>query len=178
MKKTFTIISSFIVVMVFGIGVVLGSIHGTFEGYPIVQVEVDGGIVEGDVPAVNLEGRTMVPLRFVSEELGAEVDWDGERETAVVTTDEAEKEITDPEPESDLDSDLVELEEGQVAKYFDENPIRWEHEDGLELEVQGIQFISREHFNEEYPDAVDGIEERTIVMFHVWAKNNTGSTIS
>jgi len=37
---------------------------------------VDGEVVEGDVPAVNFYGRTTVPVRFVSETLGATVGWD------------------------------------------------------------------------------------------------------
>nr|WP_279379005.1 copper amine oxidase N-terminal domain-containing protein [Acetivibrio straminisolvens] len=30
-----------------------------------------------DVPANVIEGRTMVPLRFVSENMDAKVEWDG-----------------------------------------------------------------------------------------------------
>ncbi|MGE0492058.1 MAG: stalk domain-containing protein [Vulcanimicrobiota bacterium] len=39
--------------------------------------KVNGNNVYLDVPAGTLGGRTMVPLRFVSEALGAEVKWDG-----------------------------------------------------------------------------------------------------
>lgn len=39
------------------------------------QAFVDGRQVYLDVPADTLEGRTMVPLRFVSEALGADVKW-------------------------------------------------------------------------------------------------------
>lgn len=39
-----------------------------------------------DVPATAIQGRTMVPLRFVSEALGAVVEWDGTTRTVVITT--------------------------------------------------------------------------------------------
>jgi len=61
-------------------------IYGEYEGFPIVRVTVDGQEVSGDVPAINFYGRTLVPVRFVSEALGAEVDWDQATETALITT--------------------------------------------------------------------------------------------
>ena len=61
----------------------------SFEGYPIVKVIVDGKEIKGDVPAINFKGRTMVPVRFVSEALGADIAWDAEKETAVITTNVA-----------------------------------------------------------------------------------------
>ena len=41
----------------------------------------NGMPIKLDVPAIISEGRTLVPLRFVSESLGAEVEWDGETKT-------------------------------------------------------------------------------------------------
>ena len=58
--------------------------NGVFEGYPIVRVEVNGKTVSGDVPAINFNGRTMVPVRFVSEALGASVEWDANTWTASI----------------------------------------------------------------------------------------------
>lgn len=37
---------------------------------------VNGKMVELLTPPANINGRTMVPLRFVSENLGARVNWD------------------------------------------------------------------------------------------------------
>lgn len=59
--------------------------NGAFEGYPVVNVVVNGQPISSDVPAINFNGRTMVPVRFVSEALGAAVQWDGETWTAAVT---------------------------------------------------------------------------------------------
>ena len=41
------------------------------------------------VPAEIKNSRTMVPLRFVSEALGAKVDWDGETKTITITSEAA-----------------------------------------------------------------------------------------
>ncbi len=46
---------------------------------------VDGKPVMLDVPAQVTNGRTMVPLRFIGEGLGAKVDWDKDTSTASIT---------------------------------------------------------------------------------------------
>ena len=43
--------------------------------------------VTPDVPQTIIEGRFMLPLRAVSEAVGAKVDWDGESKTAVISTE-------------------------------------------------------------------------------------------
>ncbi len=40
-----------------------------------------------DVPAELINDRTMVPVRFISEALGAKVDWDGVTNTVLITTE-------------------------------------------------------------------------------------------
>lgn len=47
-------------------------------------IKVNGEEIEPDVPAQIIEGRTMVPLRFVAEVLGAEVGWDGKTYTVTI----------------------------------------------------------------------------------------------
>ena len=47
--------------------------------------------VELDVAPMIIDGRTLVPLRAVSEGLNAEVDWDGETSTVYITTQYSEK---------------------------------------------------------------------------------------
>ena len=55
----------------------------------ILTLNKDKATVNGDeiplvVPAKLVNGNTMVPLRFVSESLGAEVDWNGESRTVTI----------------------------------------------------------------------------------------------
>lgn len=63
------------------------SIQAT-KGTRVVQLQlgsrtaiIDGKTMFLDVPADTIGGRTMVPLRFVSESLGADVKWDGPSKT-------------------------------------------------------------------------------------------------
>jgi hypothetical protein len=49
---------------------------------------VNGDRVRLDVPAVTVNGTTMVPLRFLSESLGAEVRWNDQTNTVRISTEE------------------------------------------------------------------------------------------
>ena len=49
-------------------------------------VEVNGKIETLDVPAQIIDNSTMVPIRFVSETLGANVAWDGETRSVTIDT--------------------------------------------------------------------------------------------
>jgi hypothetical protein len=49
------------------------------------QAVIDGRQSTLDVPAQSLGGRTMVPLRFVSEALGANVDWQAVNQTVAIS---------------------------------------------------------------------------------------------
>jgi hypothetical protein len=49
------------------------------------EAYVNGDKVLLDVPATAVEGRTMVPLKFVSENMDAYVDWDGESQVVFIT---------------------------------------------------------------------------------------------
>ncbi|VDN48031.1 conserved protein of unknown function [Petrocella atlantisensis] len=60
-----------------------------YEGYPTVHIKVEEADVVGDVPAILLNGRTMVPLRVVSEAFGANVVWDGADYTVYINKTEA-----------------------------------------------------------------------------------------
>jgi len=46
--------------------------------------DIDGASVELDVPAQIINDRTMVPIRFISENFGATVNWDGDTRTVTV----------------------------------------------------------------------------------------------
>lgn len=51
-----------------------------------VTVQINGQTVVGDVPAQIIQDRTMVPIRLVSENLGATVDWVAASRTVKITT--------------------------------------------------------------------------------------------
>jgi lysozyme len=50
---------------------------------------VDGEAVQMDVPATITNGRTMLPVRFVSEHLGADVQWEELTKTVTITVSSA-----------------------------------------------------------------------------------------
>ncbi len=50
-----------------------------------VTVKVDDKLIEFDVlPYINQDNRTMVPIRFISEKLGATVDWNNENRSVTI----------------------------------------------------------------------------------------------
>ncbi len=50
------------------------------------SVEINGKIKTIDVPAFTENDRTLVPLRFISEAIGADVKWDGVQNTVFINT--------------------------------------------------------------------------------------------
>ena len=66
------------------------------------------------VPAEIKNSRTMVPLRFVSEALGAKVDWDGETKTITITNEAADSKEEKP---ADKDEEKPSVYEQNVEKY-------------------------------------------------------------
>lgn len=70
--------------------------------------KVNGQEKELDVPAQLIGSRTVVPLRFVSEESGAKVDWDGETSTVYIT-------MPPPKPSYDYTSEILPVKDGRDA---------------------------------------------------------------
>ena len=102
MKKT---ISLLLIIMLLLVPATAATTSGTYRGYPITRVLVNGKEVLFDhVPAHIDDGRTLVPLRFVSEAMGAAVHWDEESFTVSV-----EHEPAGPEDNriSALEAELV-----------------------------------------------------------------------
>ncbi len=65
---------------------------GTTHPAEVVPVNLafDGEYTSSDVPALALNGRTLVPVRLISENLSATVDWDKATQTVTVTMGEGE----------------------------------------------------------------------------------------
>ncbi|MFJ7696954.1 stalk domain-containing protein [Lysinibacillus fusiformis] len=55
---------------------------------------INGQTVTLDVPAQILRGRTMVPVRFVSEALGQDVDWNSRNQTVTIKSDDTPSNIS------------------------------------------------------------------------------------
>ena len=63
------------------------------------EAQVDGRTVALDVPAMIHQGSTMVPLRFVSESLGADVHWSEARQLVSISTTGAPPDDQAPYPD-------------------------------------------------------------------------------
>ncbi|KXG77371.1 hypothetical protein AN619_04970 [Thermotalea metallivorans] len=50
------------------------------------KATVNGKVITFDTKAVNINGRTMVPLRFISEVFGATVNWNADTRVATIST--------------------------------------------------------------------------------------------
>jgi len=61
----------------------------------VLEAIVGGKVISLDAKAVIKENRTFVPLRFVSEALGANVEWNGDTRTVYITTG---KKVSTPKP--------------------------------------------------------------------------------
>lgn len=79
MKKLFSVITLFLMIFTLQTGV--------FAANDDIVVTVDGSVVSFDQQPVIIDGRTLVPMRFIFQKLGANVEWDGETSTATGTRD-------------------------------------------------------------------------------------------
>lgn len=68
------------------------------------RAKVNGHDIQMDVPAQTIGGHTMVPLRFLSESMGAKVRWDSQESTVFIMTADAGKHPGDRphRPDGDL----------------------------------------------------------------------------
>lgn len=94
---------------------------GTKDGIEVVvQIDnktayVNGKAVELDVPAQIIGGSTMVPLRFISESLGARVEWDNATRTAIITSQVDGGTIAPTQPAEETKQEVVD-EQGTTIR--------------------------------------------------------------
>ncbi len=55
-----------------------------YNGYEVVNVKVNGSALNLDVPAIIMDGRTLLPLRKVAEAMNSIIIWDAAAKTASV----------------------------------------------------------------------------------------------
>ncbi|MDL2248856.1 copper amine oxidase N-terminal domain-containing protein, partial [Tyzzerella sp. OttesenSCG-928-J15] len=63
-----------------------------------------------DVPPMIIDGRTMVPARYIAESMGAEVGWDGDTQTITIVTDSEAAPVAE-EPAAEEPKEEVKEEE-------------------------------------------------------------------
>ncbi|MEK8131404.1 copper amine oxidase N-terminal domain-containing protein [Paenibacillus filicis] len=84
MKKKLLAVT--VLLMLFSGVATASSINGDYKGYPIVKLVVNGNEISSEIPAIIIDGVTMVPLRVVSEKLGAKVSWSSKTYTVDINS--------------------------------------------------------------------------------------------
>jgi len=88
--RKITLVFLIIVVILLSSVVTAWGINGTYKGFPTVNVVVNGNPVKSDVPAIVVDGRTLIPLRFIVEELGYKIDYNTKTLTVNIKSAESD----------------------------------------------------------------------------------------
>lgn len=90
------LVSGGVSLFLFGAGVLVGVLlasaiaraaaSGSFNGYPTMRIIVNGQELHPDVPAIVMNDRTLVPVRFVAEALGATVSVSEKGDSVLITS--------------------------------------------------------------------------------------------
>ena len=99
---------------------------------------VNNESIKLDTEAIIHEDRTYVPLRFVSEQLGAEVDWDGSTRTVIIK--EESMIITNPDF-TPSENNMQNIPQDNPKQTVDGLPIYYFNENG-EYDNNGIGYVS------------------------------------
>ncbi|UMZ72993.1 stalk domain-containing protein [Natranaerofaba carboxydovora] len=132
-----------------------------------IEVLIDGEGVrfEDQEPYIDENNRTLVPLRFISEALGAEVEWDGDNNKVLISDTvivEEESNISDDVINSGLEeiTDNLAMLAGSVVT--EDNKIMTRTGLDLELEIESSQINTKyniipvfEEFEEEFKDILN-----------------------
>lgn len=87
MKVKRIILLTMVLSMVFGATVFADSLWGYYDRFPKAKVFVNDSEVtfkEGEVPAIVIDGTTLLPIRKIAEKLQAIVEWEKETMTASI----------------------------------------------------------------------------------------------
>lgn len=82
-----------LVVLLMSLVMLMGAIPGAAAAVGPITIEVNGSVVKPDAEPYVVDGVTMVPLRFVSEPIGAAITWDQAAKTAGVYRGDLQVEV-------------------------------------------------------------------------------------
>jgi S1-C subfamily serine protease len=160
MKKRI-LLSLLMLSMFIGGVVTASSINGDYKGNEIVRVLVNGTEVHPEVPAQIIDGSTLLPLRAISEALGADVKWDGDTYTATISTKKAA-----------LTQDQLKEISKYVAKVYAVNESGQEFAHGSGFLIDGI-LITNEHVGTDAKSLRIELNGQTYTTSNVLFKNAT-----
>ncbi len=81
------IIMMIAIVAVISTGAVYAAVHvnGVYKGFPVVNVTLNGTKISSDIPGINFDSRTLLPVRAVTEAMNGIIQWDQKTATAKIT---------------------------------------------------------------------------------------------
>jgi len=104
------------------------------RGVTAVGLTYNGAALAPDVPAFLLDGRTMVPVRVVSEQLGASVTWQGETQQVQIENGSTTVVLTIGSAEA--------LVNGKTVQLYDGVPAALVRKDGVTRTMVPLRFVS------------------------------------
>jgi hypothetical protein len=129
-----------------------------------LQYTLDGTTYSMDTAASIVDGRTMVPVRFITEALGLEVSWDSTTYTVIITSGDSD--MQGP-PQVDLESILTPyVESGVITESEMEELIEYLEENApeqTELSTSQMQGPPPSEDTEEQVNPLDGAVDEGII---------------
>lgn len=92
------------------------SMNGSNLKVKEVPILMNGQAFQSDVPSFIFGDRTLVPIRFVAENLGAKVDWDQKTKTATITHNNKEVKLAIDSTKALVNKDVVTLDKNSTPK--------------------------------------------------------------
>lgn len=97
-------------------------IGGSTSASENINIIVNGVFIQPDTPPQIINGRTMVPIRFVAEALGANVTWDENRQSVIIESRKSETkspEIVGPPEFVEIIQGVLDLAKQKDQKLYD-----------------------------------------------------------
>lgn len=77
------------------VGLLLATAGAGFAANDVIRLFVNGQEIVPDVSPRLIDGRVMVPARYVAEPLGAKVEWDAARNAVVITSSSSDSVLSE-----------------------------------------------------------------------------------
>lgn len=130
-----------------------------------IRLIVDGKPIAMDVEPVIIDGRVMVPARYVAEALGAKVEWDGANQAVVITSKGAQASLTSNKEQFDPSAWVSIRELASHGVLVTSGP-----EQGAQISKNGVTVLIQELPTEANPQTMAEVSGSTLtaipVMLH------------
>ncbi|WJH33119.1 copper amine oxidase N-terminal domain-containing protein [Paenibacillus sp. CC-CFT747] len=141
--------------MLFTATVFADSLWGSYEGYSKAKVRINGSDVafpEGDVPAFVMNGRTVLPLRQLTDSLQAMVKWDNDAKTADIYKPNVHMFFAQDVSNKDysLQKPFAKVDQGKTVNF-----VVFSQVDNLKLHVDGFKISITAPSGEEAAPALE-----------------------